>query len=241
MLEKIKNSKLYHRFVKFINTLKPMTWKQRLEHIWMYYKEYLYILGIIIMALSLLVTIIKRQTEDVAVSGMAVNVIIKQEGYNYLSVDYQEYLGCAEKGQIVELDYTQFGDVMDATYGSDSLYASLILTSRVSGGLLDYMILDKFAMEYYITHEVYMDLRNFFTEEELAALAAENRVIYAQQDGQEDRWPIAIDITQIPYVKDNITSEDGKVYFALSGNTQKPEMCRNAWEYILAWESKAKE
>ena len=98
------------------------------------------------------------------------------------------------------------------------------------------MILDKFALEYYIAHEVYMDLRDVFSEEELAALAAEDRVIYAQQAGQEERWPIAIKITEIDFVKDNVNS-GGDIYFALSGSSPRLDMCYHAWQYLNAWQS----
>lgn len=235
MLEKFKETKFYQGCVRLKNDMKPMTFKQKVEHLWMYYKEYLWVAGLVFVALALVVTIIGKQSKNTLVSGMMVNITIQQQGYNYLSTDYQEYLG-GDKNNVVELDYTTFSDMTDSTSGEDSYYASMILSARVSGGLLDYMILDKFAMEYYITQEVYMDLRDFFTEEELEQLAAEDRVIYAQQAGEEDRWPIAVKITNIPFCADNITSE-GDVYFALSGNTQRPEMCRNAWEYINAWKS----
>lgn len=235
MLDKFKETKFYQGCVRLKNDMKPMTFKQKVEHLWMYYKEYLWVAGLVFVALCLTVTILVNQTKNTLVSGMMVNITIRQEGYNYLSTDYQEQLG-GGKSDVVELDYTTFSDMQNVSNGEDSYYSAMILTARVSGGLLDYMILDKFAMEYYITQEVYMDLRNFFTEAELEQLAAEDRVIYAQQEGMEDRWPIAVDISEIGFVTDNVTSE-GPIYFCLSGNTQRPEMCRDAWEYINSWKS----
>ena len=94
----------------------------------------------------------------------------------------------------------------------------------------------KFVADVQKLMEVYLDLRDFFTEEELEQLAAQDRLIYAQQAGEEERWPIAVDISDIGFVTDNITSE-GPIYFCLSGNTQRPEMCRDAWEYINSWKS----
>lgn len=237
MLKKFKETKFYKGCVRLKNDMKPMTFKQKMEHLWMYYKEYLWVAGLVLVTLSLVVTIIGSRSKNTLVSGMMVNVTIKQEGYNYLSTDYQERLG-GDKKNVVELDYTTFSDMEDANSGQESYYAAMVLTARVSGAMLDYMILDKFAMEYYITQEVYMDLRDFFTQEELEQLAAEDRVIYAQQAGEEERWPIAVDITDIPFCTDNITSE-GQVYFALSGSSPRLEMCRDAWEYINAWKDEA--
>lgn len=234
MLEKFKETKFYQGCVRLRNDMKPMTFKEKVEHLWMYYKEYLWVAGLVFMALALVVTIITSRTKTTLVSGIMANITITQDGYNYLSSEYQEHLG-GDKKHIVELDYTKFGDMLDAGSGEDGYYSAMVLTARVSGGLLDYMLLDKYALEYYITQEVYMDLRQFFTAEELAALKAENRLIYAQQADETDAWVVAVDIAGTEFAKGNITSQGG-VYFALSGNTQRPEMCRNAWEYINAWQ-----
>lgn len=236
MLERFKKTKFYLGWVKFINDLRPMTWKKRLEYLWMYYKEYAYCAGIVLIAISLLVTILVKQTKESVVSGMIINTTMRQEGFNYLSQDYKEVLAPDDKNKIVELDYTTFGDPLDPENGQNSYYASMILTARVSGAMLDYIIMDKFAMEYYITQEVYLDLREFFTEAELAALDAQDKVIYAMQEGDTDRWPIAINITDMPFVQDNVTSGED-TYFALSGNVRSLEMCRDVWNRLNAWES----
>lgn len=234
MLEKFKETKFYKGCVRLKNDMKPMTFKEKLEHLWMYYKEYLWVAGLIFVAISLVVTIITSRSKTTLVSGMMANITISQEGYNYLSTDYQEYLE-GDKRHIVELDYTTFSDMLNPVSGEDSYYSAMIITARVSGGMLDYMLLDKFAMEYYIDQEVYMDLREFFTAEELAALDAEDRLITARQEGSTDAWVVAVDISGTAFAQTHISSEGG-VYFALSGNTQRPEMCRNAWEYINAWQ-----
>lgn len=237
MKEMFKNNKLYLGFKKLLTDLKPMSFKQRCEHLWEYYKEWLLVVFLVVMGISLVATIIASRNKDVLVSGMMINISVDQRGMNYLTSDYAQYLGATSKNQVAEVDYTSFGDPLDLETGENSYYASMILPSRVTGAMLDYMILDKYAMEYYITHQVYMDLREFFTEEELAELAAEDRVIYAQQEGDDDRWPIAVIITDIPFVKDNI-SASSDIYFALSGSSPRPEMCRNVWNYLHAWESK---
>ena len=215
--------------------MKPMTFKEKCDHLWTYYKEYLLILFFVVLIAGMVVSAVKEQNKEVLVAGMVVNVSMDQRGMNYLTKDYATYLGATSENQVAEVDYTSFGDPLDPEDGSSSFYASQILPSRVAGQMLDYMILDKFAMEYYIAQEVYADLSKFFTEEELAELAAENRVIYAMQEGDTERWPIAIDITDMLFVKDMIGSE--KVYFALSGSTTRPEMCRNVWQYLLQWKT----
>lgn len=237
MLERFKQTKFYHGCVKFWKDIKPMTWKQRLEYLWMYYKEYTFLAFMGLMAVVLAVTIVVNQAKNTLVSGMVINLSVDPMGMSYMKEEYQNEIAPGDKWNVVELDYTSFGDMEDLEFGDASYYASQVLLARVSGQMLDYIIMDKFAMEYYITQEVYLDLREFFTEEELAQLEAEKKVIWAMQEGDTERWPIAIKITDIPFVKDNVKNE-GDVYFALSGHIRDLDACRSAWERLNAWESK---
>lgn len=240
MLEKLKRTGLVKGFVKLKNDLKPMTFKEKCDHMWEYYKEWLFVVFLVVMGIGLVSTIITARRKDVQVSGMMINIKIEQEGMNYLTSDYEEYLGLTSKRQVVEMDYTSFdaafgeGEGKDLEYEEASFYASMILPARVTGAMLDYIILDESALKYYVGQDIYMDLREVFTEEEMAKWEAEGRIKYEQQENEIERWPIAIKITDTNFVQDNVNST-GDVYFALSGSSPRPEMCRNAWEYINAW------
>lgn len=234
MIEKIKQSKMYLGIQKLRADLKPMSFRQKCEHLWEYYKEWLLVVLVVVMGISLAATIIAEQRKEVLVSGMMVNISMDQRGMYYLTRDYAEYLGATSKNQVAEMDYTNFGDPLDPENGEGSLYASMILPSRITGAMLDYMILDKFAMEYYITQDLYMDLRDFFTAEELEKLEEEKRVIYAQKEGDLDRKPIAVIITELPFIQAYVEPTED-IYFALAGSSPRPEMCRNVWNYLHAW------
>lgn len=235
MLEKFKQTEFCKGWVRLLGDLKPMTWPQRLEHLWNYYKEYLWIAVFVIMVLSLGVSFLIRKNTEVLASGMLVNIAIEQEGYNYLSTDYFKKLGGIDGKQTVEIDYTNFSSLADPTSSEDNYNKANVLIARVSGRMLDYMILDEFAVRFYASQDVYLDLREVFSEEELSKY----EIFYAQEEGSEP-VPVAIRITELPFVKDNITNE-GHTYFALSGSTPRPDACRDVWEYIHAWEKKAGE
>lgn len=238
MWEKLKKTAFIQGCIKLKNDLKPMTFKEKCEHLWEYYKEWLLVVFLVIMGISLLTTIIANRSKDVLVSGMVVNVSMDPRGMTYLTTDYAKVLGATSKNQVCEVDATGFGDPLDPENGENSYYSSMILPARVTGAMLDYMLLDEFAMKYYITHDVYMDLRNFFTEEELEELAAADKLIYAMEEGDIDRMPIAVKITDLAFVKDN-TGNTGEVFFALSGSSPRPEMCRHVWNYLHAWQTPA--
>ena len=237
MKETFKNSAFYQKLVRLREDMRPMTFWQKVDHLWSYYNIYILFTAFALSLVVVFASYLSYQSTQTLVSGMMVNIYIDPEGYSYLSEDYAQRLGADDK-HIVELDYANFGDLLDPTKSEDNYNQSQVLIARVSGQMLDYILLDQFAMEFYINQEVYLDLRDFFTAEELAELDKENRVIYAHQEGSIDYWAVAVDITDIAFAKDNINNE-GKVYFALSGNQPNLEMCRDAWDYLHAWEPKA--
>ncbi len=218
--------------------LKPMTWKQRIDHIWSYYKPQLFIGLMVIVFLVGAVSMAFNANKETLVSGVMVNISMTQEGRNYLERDYLEDLGGNQNTQAVNMYYANFSSLEDATYTEDQYSASQVLIGLVAGAKLDYMLLDQFAMEFYIRQDVYFDLREFFTEEELAELDAAKLVIFAMEEGTTDRIPIAVDISNAEFVKENISDEE-KTFFAISGNTPDLKMCRDVYERIYKWQKPA--
>lgn len=233
-MAKIKSSNFYKDIQKLREEMKPMTFKQKVDHIWTYYKDYILVsLPFLLIIVGLIASSISNATEKV-VTGIMVNITIDQEGFNYLSTDYEEYLGI-EKGQEVKLEYTNFEDLTTSTDTENNYYAAMGVIGEVSAKTLDYMILDGMSMQFYSTQEVYGDLRTVFTEEELATFKEKNLLVYCLEEGQTEEWPAAVKIDDLPFVKKYIRSDDS-VFFALSGSSQKLEACRAIWEYINAWE-----
>ena len=217
--------------------MEPMTTKQRIDHLWTYYKEYLWVAVLAVILIGAMISSLINLSKNEVVTGILVNMTVEQEGMNYLSEGYAQKIGADPFWDKVKVEYTAFTSLTDQANSEQNYYAAMTVVAEVSAEKLDYMILDKVGMEFYISQGVYMDLREFFTEEEIAGFAAEDRLIYAQEEGSEDKWVVAVDISHIPFVTDNVTSE-GPIYFALAGNTQKTEVCRDVWEHILAWEAK---
>jgi hypothetical protein len=212
----------------------PMTTRQKIDHIWTYYKEYMWIGLVVVILLGAMTSSLINLGKTDVVTGIMVNLTLDQKGMNYLQEDYHAHIGADPFWDRVKVEYTAFTSLTDGSNSEQNYYAAMTVVAEVSAEKLDYMILDKVGMEFYITQAVYMDLRNFFTEEEIAQLAAENRLIYAVEEGEDDPWVVAVDISNIAFVRDNVTSE-GPIYFALAGNTKKLDVCRDIWNYLNAW------
>lgn len=233
-MAKIKNSNFIEELQKLREEMRPMTFKQKVDHIWTYYKDYILVsLPFLLIIVGLIASGISNATEKV-VTGIMVNITIDQEGFNYLSTDYEEYLQL-EKGQEVKLEYTSFDDLTTSTDTENNYYAAMGVVGEVSAKTLDYMILDGLSMQFYATQEIYGDLRTVLTEEELAYFQEKDLIVYCLEEGQTEKWPAAVKIDDLPFVQKYIGSNDS-VFFALSGSTQKPDACRAIWEYINAWE-----
>ena len=235
ILQKFKETQFYTGTVRLIRDMKPMTFAQRVDHLWSYYKEYLIVVILVFAAICVTITSITYRSQEVLVSGMMVNIQIDTEGYNYLTTDYMQHLGGKEGKQRVDMDYATF-DLTNVEDSEANYQQSMIFIARVSGALLDYGIMDKTALQVYITRETFLDLREIFTKEELAQLDAQKLLIYAREESETEEVPVAIDITQIDFVQDNIDTKQN-IYFVASGSTPRPEMVRKTWEYLHAWES----
>ena len=252
-----KKSKFRQEIAQLREEMKPMTFKEKLEHIWTYYKEYIGLIALFLFITTGLITSMIRANKEVVVTGIMVNVTVEQEGMNYLSEDYAKAQGIKDTDK-VKLEYTSFHDL--ATNASEENYtAAMMVVAEVSAKKLDYMILDKLAMEFYSGQEVYLDLRDFFSAEELKKLMEEKRLAFCIEEetfkGKTEEeleklrweclendeitgcWPAAVTITELAYVKDNIQTE-GDIYFALSGSTTKMDEVRKVWNHIQAWKAK---
>ncbi len=219
---------------KLVEELKPMGWLQRIDHIWTYYKEVLLLalLGVVI-AIGFISSFIQANKVNL-INGMMVNITMEQTGYNYLTQDFGEKV-ITQDDEEVTLEYTEFLSMADPTSNEDNYYAAMTVIAEVSAKRLEYVIQDKLSLEFYLTQDVFMDLQAFFTPEELAQW--EDKLVYGYEEDTDRKWVAAVDITDLPYVRDNVTSE-GPIYFSLGGSTEKTDMCRKMWEHILAWESK---
>lgn len=217
--------------------MKGMTFKQKVDHLWTYYHDYLWIGAVVLMLVCAIITsTINLAFRETIVTGININVTMEQAGMNYLESDYHKKIGAREYWDKVSLEYTQFDPLLEITGDEGDYYASQSIIAKVGSEMVDYFIMDQLTMDYFAVQDLFMDLREFFTPEEIAQFEAENRLRYSKLEGQSDEeaWVIAVDITDTQFVKDNSTLED-KVYFALAGNAPHPDQCRAIWEYILDW------
>jgi len=225
---RMKRKSPYTDFKSLKKNLEGMTFGEKVDHIWTYYKEVFFVLLLGGIILYIFAWTIFAPKKEVVFGGALCNVSMKQDFYNYLSESYGNRLGLTGH-QVVDIASLVFKAPTLATEVDSSYRQSMSMISMVEAKTVDFMLLDQYAMEFYISHELYLDLREIFTAAELESWG--DKVIKAQPEGGE-AYPIAIDITELPFIQE---ASGTQVYIAFAVNTERPDLCRDFWEYILAW------
>ena len=227
----MKENKFFSRLKRLKRDLSTMTLREKVEHLWTYYKHYLLVVAIAGIIVSVVVTGIINRNKELMLSGCVVNVGIEQRGYDYLSHDYSPKNGYPKTHQDVQLKYVYFEDLNNPASLDANYNAVMSVITLASAQMLDYAIMDERGFETYVGHGFFMDLTELFTDGELEQL----KVVYSQHE-DEPMYPCAIDISQLAFVRDTVSAQ-GPVYLVFAANTPRKQACLEIWNHILAWEN----
>ena len=220
--------KLKEYFAQLKVDLEPMTFPEKIDHIWTYNKELiLIVVGVSILVIGLLITFLQKP--DVVFCGFIVNTQLNDEGTNYLSTDYGNLIGVSGK-QEVQLIPALFNMELNSA-AEHNQATTLQITAYCQDGSLDYLMMDKHAAEKLVNADICYDLKTFFTEEELAQWN-DKLLMMKRDDGTEIAY--AVDISDTKFAKDCITNQS-ELYLTFISNTQHLDRCHEFWNYILSW------
>ncbi len=209
------------------NALKPMNWKERIVHLWTYYKW----VGFTVLAIAAAISIVYGAitTTDPLFNGATVNLMLTEDGRAYITDSWKERLSDDPKDRV---ELVQLVNPDDAVMmGQDAVSATLQLSIMITAGELDYILMDKEFLGDFSTQEAFADLREILTDEQLKQLG--NRVCY-YSDGTNS-YPMAVDISQTEFVQ-NCMSYTEAAFVAFPGNTEHMELADDFLEYLFSWE-----
>ena len=239
-------------FKELLADLKPMTFSQKLDHLWSYYKEYLLVVFLIGIVIAIIISSILNGQKKYVFQGMIINISMTSEGYRYVTDDLLAELSDGSKNQHVLFDYTNFTSLADPTSGEDNYNATMVLIARVSAGQVDAALVDQLALEFYIGQEVFGDLRTCFTDEQLAAMGTDvwhlvmDDGVEEEEEDEEDEEdetdpedpdkgiPMAICVSDMPFFRDCAPNNE-KIYLVVSANEPNREAVQGLWEHLNAW------
>ena len=234
MVVKGKKLTLKEHWQKLKDELAPMTPKQRWEHLWEYYRWVLGVLALVIAVVEIIATGIINSNTEVLVSGVLLNMEPAEEGYIYLTDDYynaHRTEGARQRVDLATRVYDSSENAEDPAYNYDVLQS---IMAMIYAQDLDYIIADHSGMMQLLGPDFILDLREIFTEEELAAM--DGRVIKLVVEETGETIPMAIDISDSEFCKAYNERTQIQYYMMFSITTPRPEVCREMYERIMVLE-----
>lgn len=236
MVVKGKPLTLKEHIEKLKQELKDMTPREKLEHLWTYYKWVAGVfLGAIFVIAAIVASIISLNTE-LRLSGVLINVDVSPEGYVLLQEGYAERIGAKEGKELVNLRNMQFENPYTTTNQTYALDVQESVVALIAAKELDYLMFDELALPFFLDPESILDLRELFSQQELDAMGA--AVIYLQIPETGEMLPMAIDIGDTVFYRDHMETEK-TIYLAYSINTPRKEACLDVWQFIKGGQTDA--
>jgi len=223
-------------FKKLKSDLSGMTFKQKVSHLWTYYKLWLIVAVLVVMGLSLVTTMIINKSTVTLCSGMLVNIEMSDEGKAYMDGQLFEQLKTGKGLEKVQFNSCEIYKDSSAEAANINYYTITSLTGLAATGELDYLIVDKYAMDFIVPHEIFMDLRKVFTQQELDAMG--NAVVYARSDDtpEDQGTPIAINITNLPYITMTVGPGESDTIFLSFARGSERGLQRQIWDRLNSYQ-----
>ena len=230
MSTKQKNERsLKQHFINLRENLKKMTFKEKADHIWTYYKWHFLTAVCVFAIVGGLLYGIFAPKPVIHIGGVQCNIKLSTEGYDYLNKVFQQEV-LEEKNGKTELNTFYFYGEYTVDAMNDTYKAHSSVTAYVENEQLDYMLTDLYSFKYFAGDRIFLDLRQVLTATELAQLDAEGLILYDQPEGTTELIPYAIDIANTPFIKEN--SDAAECYLVFIRNTPRLENCRKLWQHI---------
>lgn len=228
--------KIKAHIAKLRADMKPMTPREKLDHLWTYYKWVLVVLTVIIVIICVVVTGYKNAHTELVFSGVIINTNVTLDGQNFLDTEFFDYLDGEEKNQKTYLINLYYEDP-ETTSEIDYAYQALQkIQASLSVQELDYMIGDLVGVRTCMNFDALMDLRKVLTEEELRPYEEANAVLYLEYADTGEKIPVALELNDHPFAASGYLESTQDTYLAFFTNTPRLETCRIFWEYISAIE-----
>lgn len=224
-------TKIKQHYSGFREKTKGMKPKEFILFIKDYYlRDFLLFAAVLGVIIAISVTSLINVNTDVILSGVGVNLMLTDEGQKYITDDFFA-LHKTEGRQKIDYSTVVISDIfsgegdINATY-----YSGEGVVAQVAAKRLDYLLLNELGFNYLASQEIYMDLRQMFTEEELSEMS--DKIIYTQEEGAEEMLPMGIDITDTDFIKENNLATE-KIYIAFAGNAPNKQLAYEFYKYIL--------
>ena len=234
----MKETKLYKHLQTLKKNLEPMTWPQRIDHIWTYYKEMIIITVVTLIVVIGMGSAMLTPKKELLMGGMFVNTFFNEEAETYMTEELLAQLGGDAKTQESRIYTKTFTDPNASEQDGDVLTT---IFAMMYAEQVDYLLMDEVGLKSMIQMQGLMDLNEVFTPEEMEQL--KDRFYYGQLQDDDgnlvgDPIPMALKVSDVPFIKECEKYNYRDVYLGFAINAPNKDSLRAFWDYFLAWENK---
>ena len=213
-------------------SLAGMSFKQKIDHLWTYYKWVLAVAAGVILLICIVVSSIMNKSVTTLYSGTIINVELSDVGEAYLTDDLFSYFGGVDKKEKVDLTSSYYNDLSTTQDPEGDAALVMSVTAMVAAKELDYIIMDELSFDYYKKATIFASLEEVLSQELIDQFS--DRIVYYTDEEEGTTYPVALDITDTAFVEDCVEGSK-KVYIAFCGNTDRVERSTTFLKYVLAW------
>lgn len=190
-----------------------MSWRDRLSHIWAYYKPHMAILVGIILVISIICQMIYRSQFETVFSAVILNGVMGDS--EAMAADFKEYLEDEDTYHEIMIDS---GMYFSGDEGQD--YTSVMkLTTLIGASELEAMIAPTDQYENYRDMDAFMPMKEVLTEEQMEAYG-------------EDVGEYGLKVTDSEILKKYGMTSGEEVWLSVFVNTKHEENAKSFIRYI---------
>lgn len=221
---------------KLKEILKPMTWKERIDYLWTYYKLALAaIFGAIFLVAIVASTIYYKQIQHIY-NGALLGVSVEYELQDQMKEEIGTLYDVDGKKQVVDLSYLMYLDSSEMINMETNQATNIKLTAMIAAKSLDYILVDEFAYNSLIKGNPFADVRRSLSADQLSQL--EDHLIWTEETEETPSYPMVVDISHTSFAKTYAPSEK-IVYLVFLDGSPNQDRSVTFVDYILNWAPKA--
>lgn len=211
-------------------TLAPMTWKKRVDHLWTYYKWVPITLLVVILVASSVISSIVESKKELLFGGLCVNCPLPEDVKSRFTEDLFVFSGGTDTSrQKVTLNDTVINPDTQDPYAA---YAeSTIIAAQITARELDYILMDTDAKDYFSEADISTSLEELLTAQQLEQL---KQLLVYRKNANGTTYPFAIDISGTAFAAACGMAEKG-LFIAFPGNTERAEFTDEFVDFLLSW------
>ena len=209
-----------------------LPYEEKWRYLWKHQRAWPVMAFGALLAAAVFLGAVKTLGKTTAMAGITVNLALSEAGSAWLTEDYRSVQGITSPKEAVYLAGIRIELQSEAGDARENYYAIRSLTTLCNTQEVDYLILDQVGFEVMLTRNVYLDLTKVFSPEELEKLGS--RVISMETEDSAAPIPVALDISDCPFIQENADAGSA-VYFTFVSGSPRTEQCTELLNWLMAW------